>query len=227
MIVPRLAASSTGKRVFPGTNPSSTAFSQVAPPSRLPDDHPDAVVAEVQGLTWSLHAVAQNGHRLVLQDLLRLAQGKFLGGDDLLPHIAEFDLCHIILLFCMKTSRKPRPVIIRGLQTPVKPMVCYLTVTLLAEDGDRPRPVHLLHAEGLEVPEDRGGLVLVGRDLHDQGVLVHRDHPAAEDVDRPEDLRAVLFLEAEADEHQFPLDGGRSREIRHGDHVDEFVQLLS
>ena len=86
----------------------------------LPDDHPDPVVAEVQGLARSLHPVAENGHRLVLQDLLRPAQGKFLGGHDLFPNIAEFDLCHFNLLFCMKRSRKPRPVMMRGPSTSVK-----------------------------------------------------------------------------------------------------------
>jgi len=64
----------------------------------LPHDDADAVVAEVQGLAWPLRAVAQNGHRFVLQDLLGLVQGKFIGGDDLLPYIAEFDLCHVFLL---------------------------------------------------------------------------------------------------------------------------------
>ena len=33
-------------------------------------------------------------------------------------------------------------------------------------------------------------------------------------------------MSRQADEHQLPLDGGGAREVRHGDDVDELVELL-
>lgn len=81
--------------VLDGLLPRGAAFA-------LPHDHPDAVVPEVQGLPRPLHAVAENGHRLPLEDLLGSAQWKFLRGHDLFPDAAKIDLCHVCLLCLLK-----------------------------------------------------------------------------------------------------------------------------
>jgi len=101
-----------------------------------------------------------------------------------------------------------------------------LSLPRLPEDGDCVGPVHLLHAERLEILQDRRRLVLVGRDLHDQALLAHRDDPAAEEVNRPENLLPVLRREAEADEHQLALDRRGAGQTGHRDHIDKLVQLL-
>jgi len=53
---------------------------------------PDPVVAQVQGLAAPLHAVADNGHDLILESLAGFLQGKFLRGDDLFDHPADVEL---------------------------------------------------------------------------------------------------------------------------------------
>ncbi len=89
MMVPRSRASSISNRVSPGTKPSATALFHDFEFLRWPDDDVDAVVALVERLTGALHAVADDGHGFVLQDLLGLGQGKFFAGDDIFYGAAE------------------------------------------------------------------------------------------------------------------------------------------
>ncbi len=89
MTVPRSAASSSEKSVSPGTQPSCEGFVPGLAAGFLPDDHLDAVVAHVQCLGWSLHAVTQHRDHLILQYLACFFQWEFLPGDDFFFNAAK------------------------------------------------------------------------------------------------------------------------------------------
>jgi len=61
----------------------------------LANDDIDAVVAHVERLRRALHAIANDGDDLILEDLLRLLQGIFFACDDGFHNTAKINLRHV------------------------------------------------------------------------------------------------------------------------------------
>ena len=60
----------------------------------LADDHAEPVVAHIERLGGTLHAVAEYGDRLVFQDLASPGHGELVAGHHLFLNAAEIDRCH-------------------------------------------------------------------------------------------------------------------------------------
>ena len=72
-----------------------------AGPFALPDDHAEAVVAQVERLPRALHAVADHGDGLVPERFERPFEREFFACDDVLLDAAEIDLCHSLVFFML------------------------------------------------------------------------------------------------------------------------------
>lgn len=60
----------------------------------LADDHIETVILQVQRLSRSLNAVADDGDGLALKHFERFAQRKLFAGDNVLLDAAEIHFCH-------------------------------------------------------------------------------------------------------------------------------------
>src|SRR3989344_9637819 len=70
----------------------------------LADDDSNAVVAHVQGLRRTLHAIAQDGHDFVFQYLARLFKREFIPCYHVFHYAAEIYFCHCMLGKCVSNS---------------------------------------------------------------------------------------------------------------------------
>ena len=92
-MVARWQASSISKSVSP--NPA--VCDSFVPGFRifaLADDHIETVILQVQRLSRSLNAVADDGDGLALKHFERFAQRKLFAGDNVLLDAAEIHFCH-------------------------------------------------------------------------------------------------------------------------------------
>ena len=101
MMSPLLAASSISKRFSPSTHPSATALSQLL----VPDDHVEAVVLEVQGLSRSLNAISENRDGLIREALAGFVQGPLVSSDHVFQLVAKLNLCHVSCAFVCSRRR--------------------------------------------------------------------------------------------------------------------------
>src|SRR5580658_7472748 len=95
-----------------------------------------------------------------------------------------------------------------------------------AREGEPARPGDLKDAEGLQEPEERGDLLLVARQLDDEGVLGQVRDPCAEDLLDLEDLRSRLGVRADLNEDELARDRQSLLEIHDLHDVDELAKLL-
>ena len=102
MMSPLLAASSISKRFYPpvgdGLVPAPRAPS-------LPDDHVEAVVLEVQGLSRSLNAISENRDGLIREALAGFVQGPLVSSDHVFQLVAKLNLCHVSCAFVCSRRR--------------------------------------------------------------------------------------------------------------------------
>ena len=93
-MVPFAAASSGSNSVSPGFQPSSRHLVVGLAALALADDDLDAVVAHVERLPAALHAVAEHGDGLVLEDLPHAVRRVIGPLDALLNGVADTNLFH-------------------------------------------------------------------------------------------------------------------------------------
>src|SRR3989344_4759250 len=73
----------------------------------LADDDSNTVVAHVQGLRRTLHAIAQDGHDFVFQYLARLFKREFVACHDVLNYAAKIDASHVDFIYSRASVTAP------------------------------------------------------------------------------------------------------------------------
>ena len=71
----------------------------------LPDDHVEAVVLEVQGLSRSLNAISENRDGLIREALAGFVQGPLVSSDHVFQLVAKLNLCHVSCAFVCSRRR--------------------------------------------------------------------------------------------------------------------------